>query len=127
MGNDTIAREGEPNEKGQGDWQDTSRGPSWKDVRYLYDELERNFDVELHVRVCAPEGPRRWAHGACRVLAVALRIREGEKDSIMGCSLFGGVSGARTMPAAWVMALYDLEERMTDPSAPWQPAKFPLA
>lgn len=120
-------REGTAVGAGQGAWQDNQRGPSWADAFYLAHQLEAEFNVQIHFRLLAEDGTNRWTRSLCRVVAIALRVRERPEDSIRGSALYGYSAGARSMPAAIVAALYELEERITDPLAHWQPPAFPLS
>lgn len=122
-----MSEEGSGKRGNQGQWTDTRSGPTWMDAFSIAASLEKEFGLQVHFRVLSAAAAGRWSGRACRVCAIALRIRERPEDSVIGCASFGGGRGSATMPGAIVAALYELEERITDPEWAWQPPRYELS
>lgn len=93
---------------------DGTPGPSYADVRWLADVVEREHDVHLTFQVCPAEVHKRWSYGQFWVRCDAYRRLDPQGRHVYGGAAWGGNSGARTMPGAMVSALLNAEERLTD-------------
>jgi hypothetical protein len=94
--------------------QANEHGPSWWDVEQLHDEMERRWDRQIVLQAfCSHD--RESGRASWQVVATSHpRGRPSNVDVRGGSYAFRGRSGAKTMPAAMLLALHRLEDALTE-------------
>lgn len=108
MSGDNIGKPGrELPSKGDGE-----RGPSYADVRYLLQELEREYQVRTQWIIDPANSTERWRGPLMWVRLRAYKPGSHGHGDAWSSGSFGGNAGSSTMPAAMVHACVDMAEEL---------------
>jgi len=98
--------------KGEGE-----RGPSYADVRYLLQEIEKDYGIRTQWLIDPANSTERWRGPLMWVRLRAYRPGSHSHGDVWASGSFGGNGGSSTMPAAMVHACVDMAELLEEKAA----------